>query len=140
MSENSILLVDDNGNIVDSFRRSTHKEAYNVLTARSGFEALQILKEKHISMVITDEMMPVMKGTELIKRINEEYPEVMAILFTGHLEMTDLAAVFNGGNLFKVFKKPIDLDDLLFHIDKGLRLREAFNTYRKECKRIYNSL
>lgn len=140
MSEQAILLVDDNGNIVDSFKRSTHKESYTVLTARSGFEALQILKENHVSIVITDEMMPVMKGTDLIKKIDEEYPEIMVILFTGHLDSTELVEAINGGNLFKVLKKPISIEDLMFHINRGLRLTDAFIRYRKEHQRVYTTV
>lgn len=137
MSENIVLLVDDNGNIVNSFKRSTHRESFKVLTARSGFEALNILKNNGVSMVITDENMPVMKGSELIMKISEEYPHIMVILFTGHLESADMAKVMNSGNLFKVLRKPISLEEILVHVNKGLELKEAFKAYRDEHDRVY---
>lgn len=140
MSEKIILLVDDNGNIVDSFKRSTHRSDFKVLTARSGFEALTVLKENHVDLLITDEMMPVMRGTELIAKVRELYPEVMVILFSGKLESTQFIDAVNGGTIFKILKKPISLEEILFHVTRALKLKDAFVTYQREHNRAYTTV
>ncbi len=69
MVENTVLIVDDNVNIVSSFKRMTKREPYKVYIARSGFEALAVMEKERIDILITDEMMPVMRGSELIKQV-----------------------------------------------------------------------
>lgn len=138
MAENTILIVDDNANIVDSFKRSTHREPFTVLTARTAFEALTVLENNHVDMVITDEMMPVMRGSELILKVRKLYPNIMAIILTGHLDTEHFLEVVNGGNIFKIMKKPTTIEDIVYHVLKGLELKEAHIAFRREYDKVYS--
>lgn len=137
MEGNTILIVDDNANIVDSFKRSTYKEPFSVLTARTGFEALNLLKNEHVDLLITDEMMPVMRGTQLVVKVREMFPEVMAIILSGNIDPEHFIEALNRGDVLKVLKKPTTIEHILYHVHKALELKEAFITYRKACDAIY---
>ena len=85
--KHNILVVDDEPRIVELLRRELGR-TYRVFTATSGAEALQIMEKESIVLVISDQKMPEMNGTELLKRIVEQSPDTVRILLTGY---TDLA-------------------------------------------------
>ena len=82
--KHTILAVDDEQNNL-SFLHRTLRGEYNILLASSGEEALEFVEEygDEISLIVSDQKMPIMEGTEFFKRISENYPHIIKILLTG---------------------------------------------------------
>jgi len=111
-SRRTILCVDDEKDVIDSLY-DTFMDAYNVKTANSAKEALEIFNEDDISLVISDQRMPEMEGTELLAKINEIKPICKKILLTGYADINAAIDAINTGNVDKYFSKPWDDEELL---------------------------
>lgn len=108
----TILCVDDEQDVVDSLY-DTFMDIYDVKTAGSGEEALKIFKEqKDIALVISDQRMPQMEGTELLEKINELNPKCRKILLTGYSDVNAAVDAINKGAVNKYISKPWDDEEL----------------------------
>ncbi len=119
----NLLLVDDEQNITRSIKRACRQRNYNVFIANSGAEALEILKKEGINVILSDQMMPGMTGSELFEKVAVNYPQVVRILLTGHTALEGITKAVNKGAVFKIMFKPWEDEELLNTID------EAFNFY-----------
>ncbi|MFH1491444.1 MAG: response regulator [Pseudomonadota bacterium] len=108
----TILCVDDEADVVDSLY-DTFMDTYNVKTATSGEEALKIFKEEDICLVITDQRMPQMEGTEILARVKGMKPICKKILLTGYADITAAIDAINKGSVDRYFSKPWDDGELL---------------------------
>lgn len=119
-NKDSILCVDDEEEIISLLKRF-FKNKYNVYTATGGEEALKLLSEnKDICLVVSDQQMPKMLGTELAAKIQDMYPMLPIFLLTGHADLDVAIKSLNEGHLLKFFKKPIDMDFLEKEIDAAI--------------------
>jgi type II secretory ATPase GspE/PulE/Tfp pilus assembly ATPase PilB-like protein/DNA-binding response OmpR family regulator len=107
-----LLLVDDEPNVLKALQRVFHRENYQVLMAASGDEALRICAEQPVQVVISDYMMPMMNGAELLKRIKAIYPGTIRIMLTGHADTGAVMGAVNEGAVYKFILKPWNDDDL----------------------------
>lgn len=107
-----ILIVDDEQHIQDMLSRNFRFEGYDVKTAGNGEEALEILRNHRIEVVISDIRMPVMDGIELLKRIHKDYQMVQVIIITGYVTMTSLLDAFRHGAYTCIFKPINDMQEL----------------------------
>ena len=114
--KSTLLAVDDEQHIVDSLY-DTFMDKYNVLTALSGAEALDIFNKADIALVITDQRMPGMTGSELLARINKLKPVCQKILLTGYADINAAIDAINNGAVNKYIAKPWDDDELLQTVD-----------------------
>jgi len=87
-----VLVVDDDLEALSALRRSLRSESYNLLSTDDPFQALEWVKSGLISLIITDEFMPVMLGTELLEAVHRESPDTRTVLLTGFIKPPDLAA------------------------------------------------
>jgi len=109
-----ILVVDDETNVAKSVLRLLEEHGFKVLIATNGKTALETLAiEKGISIVISDQRMPLMTGAELFKKMKISYPNVKRILLTGYTEMETLRKAINQGSVFKLLLKPWDDNELV---------------------------
>lgn len=115
-----ILLVDDEMEILRSLKRELRKENFNLTTANSAIEALEILKEKSFQVIISDNRMPKMTGIELFEQVKELYPETMKIVLTGYTDMESAIKAINNGEIHKFVTKPWKREQLLEHIYSAL--------------------
>jgi response regulator RpfG family c-di-GMP phosphodiesterase len=122
MNENqhTVLCVDDEVNILHSIKRLLRKEGYRLLTASSGVEALKILEENNVHLVLSDQRMPQMSGTEFLAEVKEKYPDVIRIILTGYTEVDSITESINKGNIYKFFLKPWNDQNLKLEIGKAL--------------------
>ena len=123
---NSILIVDDEPDVISAIKRSLMEETYNIFSANSGVEALKILKEHKIKLVISDEMMPGMTGTEFLSAVKNIFPETIRIMLTGHASIQAAMKAVNSGEIYRFFSKPWD------DIELKLSIRSAFEKYDLE--------
>lgn len=131
-----ILCVDDEKIVLNSLKEQLRHYLGNSCTievAESGSEALELLDEiysqdnKRPSLIISDQIMPVMKGHELLEQVKANFPEALTILLTGQAQMSDLISVVNRAGLYRYISKPWDKDDLFLTVKEALIAHKAQN-------------
>lgn len=110
--KHSILIVDDEPDILQSLLGLLRRE-FQLFTATSGEEALAILKEHPIHVIMTDQRMPGMTGVELMRQVRADYPESIRIVFTGYADIKAVVEAINTGGLYRYITKPWDPDNLI---------------------------
>ncbi|HDL18230.1 MAG TPA: response regulator [Bacteroidetes bacterium] len=131
-----ILFVDDEPNVINSLRRTLQKESFEILSAFSGQEALQLLSEHIVDVVISDEQMPGMSGTELLSRISKSYPDTVRIVLTGNANIDMAVRAINEGQIYRFLRKPCHELELIAIIHAALQHRE-FLQKTKELLKLY---
>ncbi len=107
-----ILVVDDEPDML----RSLHdllRLRLRVHTAGSGAEAIQVLQEHPVHLVMTDQRMPQMTGVEFLRRVRCEHPEAIRMIFTGYADIKAVIDAINQGNVFRYVAKPWDPEQLI---------------------------
>lgn len=137
----TILLVDDEENNLQLLKR-TLRGAYNIKTAHNGIEALDIIKEEgnNISLVVSDQKMPEMEGTEFLKLVNETHPDIVKILLTGHQDTDIIVSSINECQLYQYILKPFEPEELKVSIKNGLKkyeLSSSKNLILKDLKELF---
>ncbi|MBO3461392.1 response regulator [Aetokthonos hydrillicola Thurmond2011] len=139
-SKPKILVVDDELDNLDLLYRTFYRD-YKVLKATSGPDALDLLaKEQDISIIISDQRMPMMSGTEFLSLTATQYPDIIRIMLTGYTDVEDLVEAINAGKVFKYVTKPWEAEDLKTVVRQALdthnvlkaRTRELTRTLRQE--------
>ncbi len=134
--DNAILLVDDEPNVVSSLKRALVDEPYKIHTASSGVEGLSILKENRIKLVISDEKMPGMAGSEFLSAVKKLFPDTIRIILTGHASIQAAMNAVNNGEIYRFFSKPWN------EIELKLAIRSAIEKYdlEEENKRLLKTV
>ena len=117
----TILVVDDQQPLLDLLREALQRESYQVFCAGSAEEALPILSRQHVDVIISDEKMPGMSGTELLAIARKKYPESIRIILTGHANLKSALRAINEGEVYRFFTKPYNLLDLAATIGQALQ-------------------
>ena len=107
----SILVVDDEADVVESIRELLRLD-YRVLVATRASEAISILQEGPVDVVMTDQRMPEMTGVELLHHVRETQPDTVRLLFTGYADVRAVIDAINRGNIYRYITKPWDPEDL----------------------------
>jgi two-component system, probable response regulator PhcQ len=108
----TILIVDDETEILETLRRSLRREGYQILTASSGSEALQIMSSEEIDILISDIDMPGMKGVELLNHVRRDHPAVVRMLLTGAASLESAIDAINTGEVHRYLTKPWNTAEL----------------------------
>lgn len=103
----NLLLIDDEKEVIKSLYRQFRKK-YNVFLAYSAAQGLEIMAENSIQVIISDQRMPGMTGTEFYKTIKTEYPDAIRLILTGYADIQTIVAAINDGNIFRYILKPWD--------------------------------
>lgn len=116
----TILCVDDEENILRSLKRLLRKEGYRLLTAPSGAEGLKLLEENSVHLVISDQRMPRMDGTQFLAKVKEGYPDAIRIILTGYTDVDSITESINKGHVYKFLLKPWNDQSLKLEIKQAL--------------------
>jgi DNA-binding NtrC family response regulator len=111
-TKHPILVVDDEAEILFSLRGLLRQE-FELHTAQSGAEALEIMRRHVIHVLMTDQRMPQMTGVELLQHAKELCPEAVRIVFTGYADIKAVIDAINQGEIFRYMTKPWDPDELI---------------------------
>ncbi|WP_445629696.1 response regulator [Nostoc sp. DSM 114167] len=139
-SKPKILVVDDEPDNLDLLYRTFYRD-YKVLRATSGPAALDLLaQEGEIAVIISDQRMPMMSGTEFLSLTATQYPDIIRIILTGYTDVEDLVEAINAGKVFKYVTKPWEAEELKAVVRQALdthnvlkaRTRELTRTLRQE--------
>lgn len=117
----TLLLVDDEPNIVSALMRLFRREGYRVVTASSGAEGLQRMAEYEVDVVISDQRMPGMTGVEFLRRAKELYPDTVRMVLSGYTELQSITDAVNEGAIYRFLTKPWDDGLLLVHVREAFR-------------------
>lgn len=136
MKKQTIICVDDEEIILEAIQEqleSTFGEEYNIETSDSGEDALEFFKElleegQQVPVIISDYIMPGMKGDELLKEIHKLAPESLKILLTGQASIEGISNAINNAQLYRYISKPWDKDDLV------LTVKEAVKSFLQDIK------
>lgn len=128
MKSHLILCLDDEKIILDSLKvqlKSELNDDYYLEFSQDGQEGLEIIDEYYHSgvsvvVIVSDWLMPGMKGDEFLIRVNQKYKGVVAIMLSGHSELGAVQRAIKEANLFKLITKPWDKADLIKTIREGL--------------------
>jgi len=126
----TILLVDDEVNIINALKRTLRPDGYSILTASNGEEGLALLAEHEVGVIISDQRMPHMTGVEFLRKVKLLYPKTLRIVLSGYTELESVTSAINEGAICKFLTKPWD-DDLLRD-----NIREAFQYYEMEQENL----
>jgi CheY-like chemotaxis protein len=126
-----VLFVDDDPNILDSFRR-TYRNHLDFDTAASAPEALLKLTEgEPFAVVVSDQRMPQMSGIQLLKEVRTRCPDTIRIMLTGNADQQTAIDAVNMGHIMKFLTKPCPPATLLNAIQEGIRIWTTRNTERE---------
>lgn len=125
-----VLLVDDEESILNSLRRLLRGQPYEVLLATSGAQALEIMAQHRIDLVMTDARMPNMDGATLLAHIHQLYPTTTRILLTGYADLPTIIKAINDGQIHRYISKPWSDEEML------LTLRQALDHQHSERERV----
>lgn len=120
----TLLLVDDEPGIRTALTRMLRGDGYRILTASSGTAGLDLLAVNQVQVIISDQRMPGMSGTEFLNIVKELYPETMRIILSGYTDLQAVTESVNRGSVFKFLTKPWNDDQLREQV------RDAFRRYR----------
>lgn len=116
-----ILCVDDERNVLRALERLFLDEDYELLTAPSGAEGLEILdREAPVQIVISDYRMPGLNGVEFLREVRRRRPETVRIVLSGYADTAAVVAAINDGQIYKFIPKPWNDDDLKVTIANAL--------------------
>lgn len=121
--KSTILIVDDERNIREGLAEAFAMEGYEALDASDGQEAIALLEERYIDLVITDLKMPKVSGMELLQHIKRRWENIPVIIITAHGDITEAVAAMQYGAL-EFVTKPLDLEHLLKLTKNALAIRE----------------
>jgi len=107
----SILVVDDEADVAESIRELLRLD-YRVLVATRASQALSILQERPVDVIMTDQRMPEMTGVELLHHVRQTQPDTVRLLFTGYADVRAVIDAINHGNIYRYITKPWDPEDL----------------------------
>ncbi|MDZ4255796.1 MAG: EAL domain-containing protein [Sulfuritalea sp.] len=119
----TLLLVDDEAGILNSLKRLLRRDGYRVLTTTDPAEGLELLATNDVQVIISDQRMPQMSGTEFLSRVKGLHPDAIRIILSGYTDLQSITDAINHGAIWRFLTKPWE-DDVLRKL-----VRDAFREY-----------
>lgn len=132
----TVLLVDDEPNVTEALKRALHRGPYMVLTANSARQALEMLEREPVDVIVSDEMMPGMLGSELLSVAYKQYPDTIRILLTGHVNLEVALRAINEGHIYRFLIKPCNELELSVTIRQAIQHKELAEKSRKLLREV----
>jgi len=135
-SPHNVLCVDDEQNMLNALKRLLRPENYTLFTATNCSDGLALLKEHDIHLVISDQRMPEMNGTEFLAQVKADYPDVIRIILTGYTDVDSITESINKGNIYKFFLKPWNDQNLKLEIRQALDQYDLIQANRRLHQKV----
>ena len=130
-----LLVIDDEPDNLDLLFRTFYRD-FQVLRANGGLEALELLEhEGEVAVIISDQRMPIMSGTEFLSQMAVKYPDTMRIILTGYTDVEDLVEAINTCKVFKYVTKPWDEIDLKNVVRQAMDTHNVLRNRTAELRR-----
>lgn len=124
--DRTLLLLDDEENILRSLVRLFRRDGYRILAANSVGDAFELLATNDVQVILSDQRMSDMSGTEFLGRVRVLYPDTVRLVLSGYTDLATVTEAINRGEIYRFLTKPWNDDDLREHI------RQAFTTYESQ--------
>jgi response regulator RpfG family c-di-GMP phosphodiesterase len=142
--DHAVLIVDDEPKIYHALRRALHREPYDVVYAPGGAEALKLLGERSVDVIIADQNMPEMQGSVLLSRVRQQFPDIVRMMLTGDARLETVMAAVNKGEIYRFFTKPCNESELIISLRDALQMRalkfeaaRLLDTVKKQSAQIH---
>ncbi|MFC0677106.1 EAL domain-containing protein [Lysobacter korlensis] len=122
--ERTLLLLDDEENVLRSLVRLFRRDGYQILTANSVAEAFDMLASNSVQVILSDQRMPDMSGTEFLTRVRDLYPDTVRMVLSGYTDLATITEAINLGAIYRFLTKPWNDDELREHIRDAFRAHE----------------
>jgi len=118
-----IVLVDDEAAVLHAVRRIfSHSQIVDLICVQDPFEAMKIVAEQDVGLVISDQRMPGMTGLEFLAWVNATHPDIIKIIMTGDTDIQTAVQAINDIGVYKFIRKPWDNDDLYWTVIRALEM------------------
>ena len=134
--QRTLLLVDDEPNILASLKRLFRRDGHVMLTANSGAEGLELLSKHKVDLIISDQRMPGMTGVEFLRTAKALYPDTIRIVLSGYTELQSVTDAINEGAVYRFLTKPWEDEPLREQINKAFEYKELLEENRQLDIRI----
>ena len=134
----NILYVDDEPHNLRVFK-SSFRRYYNVFIAESAYDAIELLKENTIHLVVTDQKMPGMTGTQFLEQIKPDYPEAISMIITGFSDIDDITDAINKCGIYSYITKPWDAREVKLTLEKALEIYQLRNEKESLIKELFDA-
>jgi DNA-binding response OmpR family regulator len=132
----TVLCVDDEPNILQALRRMLRREGYRILTAGSGREGLEVLAAEPVSLILSDQRMPGMSGTDFLSEARKIQPDAVRIILSGYAEIQAVTDAVNRGAIYKFVYKPWDDEEMRLTIRLALGQFELDRKNREQREEL----
>jgi len=119
-----LLLVDDEENILAALKRLLRRDGYQILTATSARQGFELLAAHPVGVIVSDQRMPEMCGTEFLSKVKEIYPDTIRIVLSGYTDLQSITNAINKGSIYKFLTKPWEDNLLRENIQKAFEYFE----------------
>lgn len=123
--QKTLLLLDDEQNILKALTRILRRDGYRILSTTSIKEAFSLLAENEVQVIISDQRMPEMSGTEFLSRVKKIHPNTVRIVLSGYTDLKSVTDAINEGAIYKFLTKPWDDGQIRDHIHKAFQYHQA---------------
>ena len=106
--QRTLLIVDDEVHVLSALERLFRSDGYRILKANGAAEALRLLARHPVQVILCDQRMDGMSGTEFFDRVKTIYPDTLRIILSGYTELTTIIDAVNRGSLYRFYTKPWD--------------------------------
>jgi CheY-like chemotaxis protein len=120
----TLLLLDDEENVLRALVRLLRRDGYRILTASSVNEAFDLLARNDVQVIVSDQRMPDMSGIEFLSRVREMYPNTVRLALSGYTDVGTISEAINQGAVYRFLLKPWDDAELRGHLRAAFRLAE----------------
>lgn len=121
----TVLLVDDEKNVLSALSRLLRRDGYRIVTAGSFGEAFDVLTEEDVQVVVSDHRMPDGKGTEFLGRVKVTHPDTVRMILSGYADLGTVTEAINVGAVHRFMTKPWDDDELRGVVRDAMRLARS---------------
>ncbi len=134
--QRTLLLVDDEENILSALKRLFRRDGYRILIANSAADGLQRLAEEEVDVIVSDQRMPGMTGVEFLHRAKALYPDTLRMVLSGYTELQSIIDAINEGAIYKFLTKPWDDERLRGHVAEAFRQKELADENRRLARKV----
>lgn len=123
-----LLLVDDEDNVLRALARLFRRDGYEILLAHTADRAFDLLARQEVQVILSDQRMPGMNGTEFLGRVKDQYPDTVRLMLSGYTDLASVTEAVNRGSIYRFLTKPWDDAELRNCVSEAFRSHEARNT------------
>jgi two-component system, probable response regulator PhcQ len=131
MEKSKLLLVDDEPNLTSALVRSLDRSQFEIFTADSASQGLMILAGNDIDVVVSDERMPGMTGSQFLAEVRKKWPNTIRMILSGQADLEAAVRAINEGEVYRFLLKPCHPKELQMTILQGLQHKKLVAQSRK---------